>query len=86
MSKVFRMTSPTAAVTDFAIVRLMARTDAHKAQYPGGISRAMSDIVTSHARQKKNEWVVKKNQGHLRLDQSAVSWVQFPIRGLGQVR
>ena len=25
----------------------------------------------------------EENQGYLRLDQSAVSWVQFPIRGLG---
>lgn len=59
VSKAFRMTTDRGKVTT-AIVRLMARTDAHKANIQEDF-QAMSDIVTSHARQKKiHEWVVKK--------------------------
>lgn len=59
VSRAFRMTTERGKVTT-AIVRLMARTDAHRATISEDF-QAMSEVVLAHARQKKiHDWVVKK--------------------------
>lgn len=59
VSRAFRMVTDRGKVTT-AIVRLMARTDAHRATITEDF-QAMSEVVLSHMRQKKiHDWVVKK--------------------------
>ncbi len=59
VSEAFRMTTDRGKVTT-AIVRLISRTDAHKANIQEDF-QALSNIVMEHARQKKiHDWVVKK--------------------------
>ena len=55
-------------------------------QYPGGFPGHERHRDEPRATEENPRMGGEENQGHLRLDQSAVSWVQFPIRGLGQVR